>query len=153
MKLSARVSWGVVLLSAFLLASCDSFTSGGDKGGTGGKAEKSDKKSGDKKADADKKGKGGPAIPVTVATVSEQTLPLKIQAIGNVEVQTSVAIKSRLDGQIVKVGFADGQDVARGQVLFEIDARPLQAQLEQAPPLLQPLKTVRIIKAKANNRD
>ena len=132
MKLSARVSWGVVLLSAFLLASCDSFTSGGDKGGTGGKAEKSDKKSGDKKADADKKGKGGPAIPVTVATVSEQTLPLKIQAIGNVEVQTSVAIKSRLDGQIVKVGFADGQDVARGQVLFEIDARPLQAQLEQA---------------------
>ena len=129
MKARVQVSLIIALLSAFLLTSCDSITGGGDKAGKAEKSTagvaKSDKKS-------DKKGKEGPTIPVTVASVSEQTLPLKIQAIGNVEVQTTVAIKSRLDGQIVKVGFADGQDVAKGQMLFEIDARPLQAQLEQA---------------------
>ena len=76
---------------------------------------------------ADKKGKDAPAIPVVVAPVVEQTVPVKIQAIGNVEVQTSVAIKSRVDGQIMRTAFADGQDVAKGQVLFEIDATSQQA--------------------------
>lgn len=90
----------------------------------------------DGKKTADKKGKEAPAIPVIVAPVTEQTVPLKIQAIGNVEVQATVAIKSRLDGQIVKVGFSDGQDVAKGQTLFEIDARPLEAQLLQAQAAL-----------------
>ena len=130
MKVSVQVSLIMALLSVIALTSCDSITDSSDKGG---KAEKSDKSAAQSdKRSTDKKGKGGPAIPVIVATVSEQTLPLKIQAIGNVEVQTTVSIKSRLDGQIVKVGFADGQDVAKGQMLFEIDARPLQAQLEQA---------------------
>ena len=108
----------VALLAAITLAACD------NKGDSGKDSKKS--------ATADKKGKESPAIPVIVASVSEQSMPLKIQAIGNVEVQTTVSIKSRLDGQIIKVGFGDGQDVAKGQVLFEIDARPLQAQLEQA---------------------
>lgn len=130
MKVSVQVSLIMALLSVIALTSCDSITGSSDKGGKAETSDKSAAKS-DKKS-ADKKGKGGPAIPVIVATVSEQTLPLKIQAIGNVEVQTTVSIKSRLDGQIVKVGFADGQDVAKGQMLFEIDARPLQAQLEQA---------------------
>ena len=130
MKVNVQVSLIMALLSVIALTSCDSITGSSDKGG---KAEKSDKSAAQSdKRSTDKKGKGGPAIPVIVATVSEQTLPLKIQAIGNVEVQTTVSIKSRLDGQIVKVGFADGQDVAKGQMLFEIDARPLQAQLEQA---------------------
>jgi len=71
-----------------------------------------------------------------VAEVTAQSVPLKVQAIGNVEVQATVSIKSRLDGQIVKVGFVDGQDVTKGQVLFEIDARPLQAQLQQAQATL-----------------
>ena len=51
--------------------------------------------------------------------------------------QATVSIKSRLDGQIVRVGFSDGQDVAKGQILFEIDARPLQAQLQQAQAALE----------------
>ncbi len=94
------------------------------------------KSDGVKPAAADKKGKSAPAIPVVVTTVTEQTVPLKVQAIGNVEVQATVSIKSRLDGQIVRVGFSDGQDVAKGQLLFEIDARPLQAQLQQAQATL-----------------
>lgn len=111
------------LLAAVALTACDKGAA--DKAGNAENKVASAEK-------GDKKGKGSPAIPVIVASVSEQSMPLKIQAIGNVEVQTTVSIKSRLDGQIVKVGFGDGQDVAKGQLLFEIDARPLQAQLEQA---------------------
>ena len=116
------VTFAVTLLAAITLVACDGK---GDNKGDGKKA-----------VTADKKGKDSPAIPVIVATVTEQSVPLKIQAIGNVEVQTTVSIKSRIDGQIVKVGFSDGQDVAKGQTLFEIDARPLQAQLEQAQATL-----------------
>ena len=50
-----------------------------------------------------------PAIPVIVTPVLARTMPVRLQAIGNVEVQTSVAVKSRVDGQIVKVFFTDGQ--------------------------------------------
>ncbi len=123
---SNALTLSVTLLTAFALTGCHYFNDAGDKAGKGGK----------KAASADKKGKDAPAIPVIVATVAEQSVPLKIQAIGNVEVQATVSIKSRLDGQIVKVGFTDGQDVARGQLLFEIDARPLHAQLLQAQAAL-----------------
>src|SRR5262245_17997529 len=86
---------------------------------------------------ADKKAKAAlPAIPVVVAAVSETTVPLKVQAIGNVEVQATVAVKSRVDGQIVKMPFSDGQDVSMGQVLFEIDPRPFQALPLQAQAAL-----------------
>ena len=123
----------LALLAALAIAGCDAGSSSDKsaKNPNGGKAGDTPAPAG-KAAVADKKGKDAPAIPVVVATVSEQTVPLKVQAIGNVEVQATVAIKSRLDGQIIKVGFSDGQDVAKGQVLFEIDARPLQAQLQQA---------------------
>ncbi len=116
-QLNTRLNTAIVfaaLLAAMMLAACDNSI---DKGS---------------KNSADKKGKASPAIPVIVAAVTEQSMPLKIQAIGNVEVQATVSIKSRLDGQIVKVGFSDGQDIAKGQTLFEIDARPLQAQWQQA---------------------
>jgi multidrug efflux system membrane fusion protein len=130
MKASSNIINGLVALCAAVsLASCGYFGDAGDKNAAGGKGDK-------KSTAADKKGKESPAIPVIVSTVAEQSVPLKVQAIGNVEVQTTVAIKSRLDGQIVKVGFSDGQDVALGQVLFEIDARPLQAQLLQAQAAL-----------------
>ncbi len=111
----------VALLSALAVGACSNSGGPGDKSGTDSK-----------KAAADKKGKASPAIPVIVAAVIEQSMPLRIQAIGNVEVQASASIKSRLDGQIVKVGFSDGQAIAQGQMLFEIDARPLQAQWQQA---------------------
>ena len=120
----------VSVVAAFLAMLA--LTACGNSGSTSGKGDNT----GNKSAAADKKGKDSPAIPVLVATVAQQSMPLKIQAIGNVEVQATVSIKSRLDGQIVKVGFSDGQDVAKGQVLFEIDARPLQAQLLQAQATL-----------------
>lgn len=79
-----------------------------------------------------KAAKGPPAVPVIVAEVTQQMVPLRVQAIGNVEPYATVAVKARVDGQIVDAMFRDGQDVVKGQPLFQIDARPLQALLKQA---------------------
>src|SRR5262249_38617070 len=80
---------------------------------------------------APKKGEGA-GVPVLTAPVVAKTVPLRIQAIGNVEPYATVAVKSRVDGQIVKVLFADGDEVREGQVLFQLDQRPFQAALQQA---------------------
>jgi multidrug efflux system membrane fusion protein len=83
-------------------------------------------------APAGKAAKSPPAVPVIVADVTQQMVPLRVQAIGNVEPYATVAVKARVDGQIVDAMFRDGQDVVKGQALFQIDARPLQALLKQA---------------------
>ena len=77
------------------------------------------------------KGKGAEVVPVLVATVEQKNVPLRIQAIGNVEALATVQIKSRIDGEIVEVLFKDGDSVRKGQVLFRLDAREHVAQLEQ----------------------
>ena len=77
------------------------------------------------------KSKAPPGVPVVTAQVVRKPMPLKLQAIGNVEAYTSVAVKSRMDGQIIAVRFQDGQDVKAGQLLFELDPRALEAQVKQ----------------------
>jgi multidrug efflux system membrane fusion protein len=76
--------------------------------------------------------KGGGAVPVTVAPVAEETVPVTLRAIGNVEAYATVAIKARVDGQIVEVRFREGEAVKKGDVLFRIDPRPFEAALKQA---------------------
>jgi len=76
--------------------------------------------------------KGPGAAPVAVAAAVQQKIPVRLQAIGNVEAYTSVAVKSRVDGQILEVHFREGQEVKKGEVLFRIDARPFEAALKQA---------------------
>lgn len=76
-------------------------------------------------------------VPVLVATVAQRDMALRIEGIGNVEVLATVAIKSRVDGQITKMFFADGDQVTKGQLLFQIDARPYTAELKQAEAALQ----------------
>jgi len=76
--------------------------------------------------------KGPGAVPVAVAAALQQTIPVRLQAIGNVEAYTSVAVKSRVDGQILEVHFREGQEVKKGEVLLRIDARPFEAALKQA---------------------
>ena len=76
--------------------------------------------------------KGGETVPVVIGEVRRQNVPLRVEGIGNVESITTVSVKSRVDGQIVKALVADGALVAEGQVLFEIDPRPYVAQLRQA---------------------
>jgi len=78
------------------------------------------------------KGKGPPPVPVTVAAVQQQTVPVRLQAIGNVEPFSTVAVKARVGGQILEVNFREGQPVKKGEILFRIDPRPFEAALRQA---------------------
>lgn len=73
-----------------------------------------------------------PGIPVTPGTVVARDVPVFLQGIGTVQAYNSVSVKSRVDGQIVRVDFKEGQDVKEGDPLFQIDPRPYQAALEQA---------------------
>jgi multidrug efflux system membrane fusion protein len=76
--------------------------------------------------------KGPAAAPVAVVAAVQQTVAVRLQAIGNVEAYSSVAVKSRVDGQIVDVHFREGQEVRKGDILFKIDPRPFEAALKQA---------------------
>jgi multidrug efflux system membrane fusion protein len=78
-----------------------------------------------------------PPVPVLVATVTEKTVPVELKAIGNVEPYSTVSIKSRIAGQLVKVNFKEGQDVQEGELLFVIDPRPYEAALRQAEANLE----------------
>jgi len=73
-----------------------------------------------------------PAIPVTAGTVAIEDVPVFLHGIGTVQAYNSVAIKSRVDGQIVRVDFKEGQDVREGDPLFQIDPRSYQAAVDQA---------------------
>ena len=79
-----------------------------------------------------KPARAAPDIPVSVAKVAQQTVAVRIQAIGNVEAYSTVALKARVDGQIVEVNFKEGQEVRKGAALFKIDSRPFEATLRQA---------------------
>jgi multidrug efflux system membrane fusion protein len=79
------------------------------------------------------KGQTGPrAVPVLVDTVTQRNIPVELRAIGNVEAYTTVSIKSMVAGQVVRVGFAEGQDVKVGDLLFMIDPRSFEASVKQA---------------------
>ena len=73
-----------------------------------------------------------PGIPVTAGVVATADVPVFLNAIGTVQAFNMVTIKSRVDGQIVKIAFAEGQDVKAGDPLIQIDPRPFQAMLDQA---------------------
>ncbi|MBV9745668.1 MAG: efflux RND transporter periplasmic adaptor subunit [Acidobacteriia bacterium] len=103
---------------ALLLAACSSNgVSAGEKapGGKGGK-----------------KGFGGGDVPVTVATVSQKTVPVEEQVIGNVEAYSTISVKAQVGGQLTEMHFKEGDFVKKGDLLFVIDPRPFQAALDQA---------------------
>jgi multidrug efflux system membrane fusion protein len=72
------------------------------------------------------------AIPVIVGSVTQKSVPVQLLAIGNVEAYTTVSIKSLVGGEVVGVHFVEGQEVRRGDLLFTIDPRPLEAAAKQA---------------------
>ena len=82
--------------------------------------------------DGRKSTQGPPPVSVTVEPATQATVPVRLQAVGNVEAYTTVTVKSRVDGQIVQVHFREGQEVKKGEVLFRIDSRPFDASLKQA---------------------
>lgn len=86
------------------------------------------------KVEAKGKGKKGRSGPVTVRTVTpkRQPMPVLIDAVGTVESEHSVAVRPQANGVLTAVRFKEGDYVKAGQVLFEIDARPMQAAVAQS---------------------
>src|SRR5437867_4331407 len=87
--------------------------SGGGRGGRGG-------------------GGGRAATQVVVASVERGDMPVYLRGLGSAAAFNTVTVKSRVDGQINKVNFTEGQFVKAGDPLVEIDPRPFQVQLAQA---------------------
>ena len=75
---------------------------------------------------------GPAAIVVTVAPVKRADYPVVLQSIGQVQAYNTVLVRARVDGQIMKIGFDEGQMVKQGDLLAQIDSRPFQAALDQA---------------------
>ncbi len=73
-----------------------------------------------------------PTIPVVMATAAQENLPIFLTGIGTVQAAQSVTVRVRVDGQLDKVAFVEGQDVKTGDLLAQIDPRPFKAQLDQA---------------------
>jgi membrane fusion protein, multidrug efflux system len=78
-----------------------------------------------------------PPVPVGVASVQQREFPVYLTGLGSVQAFNTVAVKTRIDGQITQVNFQEGQDVAQGQLLIQIDPRPYQVALSTAEANLQ----------------
>src|SRR5262249_45723453 len=72
------------------------------------------------------------SIPVTVGPARTGDMPVYLTGLGSVTAFNTVTVRSRVDGQLVKVAFTEGQFVHEGDLLAEIDPRPFQVQLAQA---------------------
>ena len=71
------------------------------------------------------------AVPVEVATAERKAVPVRIESLGNVTPIASVAIKARVDTTITAVHFSDGAEVKKGDLLFTLDGRAIEAQIAQ----------------------
>jgi len=76
--------------------------------------------------------RGGGDVPVTVANASHRDVPLEIQVIGNIEAYSTITVKAQVGGQLTDVFFKEGDFVKKGEKLFTIDPRPLEAAYNQA---------------------
>jgi len=83
-------------------------------------------------ASASSRNRGDFATPVIQATVVRKDIPIYLDGLGTVQAYNTVTIKSRVDGQLVKVAFSEGQDVHTGDLLAQIDPMPYKTALEQA---------------------
>ncbi len=73
-----------------------------------------------------------PAAPVQVASVARANVPLYAVGLGSVQAYNTVTVRSRVDGEVQKIAFQEGQSVKEGDLLVQIDPRPFQAALDQA---------------------
>jgi multidrug efflux system membrane fusion protein len=76
--------------------------------------------------------RGAVPVPVAVAPAEPKAVPVQLRAIGTVQRTERVTVRSRLDGELRKIHFQEGEDVREGDVLFTIDSRPQAAELRQA---------------------
>ena len=131
MQIGGGLARAVCLAAALAAAGCAN-EAGGDAAADGGNGGRSGGGAG---------GAGGRAgsapVPVTVATVERKSMPVEIRVIGSAEAYSTVAIRSQTTGQLIAVNFAEGDEVKQGQVLFQLDRRPLEAALQQAQANLE----------------
>jgi RND family efflux transporter MFP subunit len=80
---------------------------------------------------AQSKGQAAPVVPVETATAERKKVPVRLDALGSVTPMASVAIKARVDTTIVGVHFSDGAHVNKGDLLFTLDCRAMEAQMAQ----------------------
>src|SRR5258708_25731976 len=73
-----------------------------------------------------------PPVPVSVATATQESLPVEIRAIGVVEPSETVQIKSQIGGELMNVRFVEGADIHNGDLLLQIDPRPYPEPLRHA---------------------
>jgi membrane fusion protein, multidrug efflux system len=99
-----------------LLTSCRSAPQGG--GGAGGGRGRG--------------GAGFPPVPVSVEPAVQESVPIEVRAVGNVEPYSSVQVKAQVGGPLLSVRFTEGANVNKGDLLFEIDPRPFREALRQA---------------------
>ncbi len=79
----------------------------------------------------DRRADDGP-VSVVMTAVDRKDVPVHVEGIGTVQASNTVLVRARVDGQLDAVSFREGQDVKAGDVLAQIDPRPLQALLAQA---------------------
>ena len=78
-------------------------------------------------------------VPVTTTSVVLKTMPVQINVIGSAEPVNTVSIRSQITGQLTAVNFTEGDEVAKGQLLFSLDRRPLEDRpLEEAEARMVP---------------
>jgi membrane fusion protein, multidrug efflux system len=118
----ARVGLGVVL-AALAAGGCFSSSAAADARATAG--------AGGRGGRGGRGGAGG-VQPVVTAKVAQKDVPVDIAAVGNVEAYTTISVRSQVTGQIEQAFFHEGDVVRKGQLLFKIDPRPLEAALAQS---------------------
>jgi multidrug efflux system membrane fusion protein len=116
--LHALAAFAFILFVFIALQGCGDKTVSADKGGSG-------------KGGRGRGGESGP-VPVIVAMVGEKTVPINIDVIGNVEAYSTISVKAQIGGQLTGVSFHEGDFVKKNDLLFTIDPRPYEAQLNQA---------------------
>ncbi len=77
-------------------------------------------------------GSGPPPVPVVAGVVAAKDVPIYLEGLGTVQAYNTVTVRARVDGQVVKVAFVEGQEVHAGDLLAQIDPAPYRAALEQA---------------------
>jgi len=78
-----------------------------------------------------------PPSPVTAAKAEVKDVPVQVRQIGNVEAIAVIAVKAQTSGELTKVFFKEGDEIHKGQQLFEIDPRPYQQAIDQAQAAIE----------------
>ncbi len=72
-----------------------------------------------------------PVVPVVAASVEQKDVPIRVHAIGAVEAYSTVAVKTQITGELTGVYFKEGDDVRKGQLIFTLDKRPFEAEVNR----------------------